>query len=324
MNIYRVIARAIPKALRIRINAFLSYSDIKVDHDNFIGFITLSSVLIGISAGFFFGSIFNRSFWIFFVSVTMLVNAVVYLWLIFMIDKKAALVEEALPDALQLMASNLRAGMTPSKALLLSSRPEFGPLKDEIDVVGRKVTLGKNVGLALTEMARRIRSRRLLRAVELVNSGLDSGGSLAILLEATSSHLREQFLVDKKIKASITMYIIFIFSAAGIITPVLLGLSSFLVEVLHSSLAQVEIPSTIASLPIRPAEGSLSASFLFSYIIIYLVVNSFLASLILGLIKRGRKRDGIQYFIPMALLAVPLFLLSRYAIRSVMQGLFNV
>ena len=323
-NFYRIIARVIPQTLRKRIQTLLSYSDIRVEHENFIGFITLSSILVGTVAGFFLGYSLQRSFWIFFAAFTVLTNAAVYLWLAFMIDKKAALIEESLPDALQLMASNLRAGMTPSKALLLSSRPEFGPLKNEIDIVGRKVTLGKNVGTALIEMAKHVRSRRLFRAVELINSGLDSGGSLATLLEATSSHLREQFLVDKKIKASITMYVIFIFSAAAIITPVLLGLSSFLVEVLHGSLAQIEIPSAaLATLPIKPASSAITIQFLLSYIIIFLVTNCFLASLILGLIKKGRKREGMHYFIPMILLAVPLFLLSRYAIRTALQGLFN-
>ncbi|MBI4153023.1 type II secretion system F family protein [Candidatus Woesearchaeota archaeon] len=322
MSFYRVIAKAMPQAMRARINDLLSYSGIKVDHENFVGFITLSSVLMGLIAGFFLGYSFQKPFWIFFTAFTVITNAVVYLWLAFMIDKKAMLVEEALPDALQLMASNLRAGMTPSKALLLSSRPEFGPLKEEIDAVGKKVTLGKNVGTALMEMAKRVRSRRLLRSVELINSGLDSGGSLASLLEATSNHLREQFLVDKKIKATITMYVIFIFSAAAIITPILLGLSSFLVEVLHGSLAQIEIPAT-ASLPIQPAQGAISIQFLFQYIIIFLLMNCFLASLILGLIRKGRKRDGIRYFIPMALLSIPLFLLSRYAIDAALSGLFN-
>src|SRR3989338_5160403 len=204
-QIYRNIARIIPHKTRDKITEFLRYTSIKVDHQSFIGFVTLCSLLIGLIAGFFVALFFNVPFIAVFLFFTIFTNAVVYVWLALLVDKKAQLVEESLPDALQLMTSNLRTGMTPEKALLLSARPEFGPLKEEIDFVGRKVMLGENIGTALMEMTKRVRSKRLIRSIELINSGLDAGGSLAVLLEATSNDLREQFLVDKKIKASVTM-----------------------------------------------------------------------------------------------------------------------
>jgi len=324
-HIYRTVAKIVPSKLKLKIKMFLSYTTIVADHESFIGFVTAYSLLLGVIAGFFLGTVYSTPFWIFFVSVVIICNVIVYVWLMLLVDTKARLVEDALPDALQLMASNLRSGMTPEKALLLSSRPEFGPLKEEIDTIGRKVALGKNVGLALMEMARRVRSKRLVRAVELINSGLDSGGSLATLLEATSHDLREQFLVDKKIKASVTMYVIFIFSAAAVISPVLFGLSSFLVEIIQASFSQVNIPTTaLASLPIKSAQLSISPAFITSFIIFFQIVNCFMASMILGLISKGKQREGFKYFIVMVVLALPLFFLTRYAIHSVLGGLFNI
>jgi archaeal flagellar protein FlaJ len=323
-KIYRTISLIIPHSIRKRIKNFLSYSSVKVDHDNFIGFVTSTSILLGIIAGFFLGLFFRKPFWIFFLSVMLLTNIVIYLWLIFLVDKKVKHIEKSLPDALQLMASNLRAGMTPDKALLLSARPEFGPLKDEIDIVGRKVTLGKGIGKSLMEMAHRVKSKRLVRAVELINSGLNSGGNLATLLEATSNNLREQILIDKKIKASITMYFIFIFSAAAIIAPILFGLSSFLVEVLGKSFSQVDIPSTVAAtLPIEAKGVSVGDEFLVPFIVIFLTINNFMAAMVLGLIGKGKHREGIKFFIPMILLAIPIFFLARIGIRTVLGGLFN-
>jgi len=324
-HIYRTIAKVVPLKLRKKMKSFLPYSNIKIDSDNFIGFVTLTSILIGLIAGFFLGSFLKKPFWIFFVSFTSVTNIIIYLWLILLVDKKAKLIEEALPDALQLMSSNLKAGMTPDKALLLSSRPEFGPLKEEIDLVGKKITLGKNIGDALMEMAKRVRSKRLLRAIELINSGLNSGGSLATLMEATSNNLREQFLVDKRIKASITMYVIFIFSAAALIAPVLYGLSSFLVEVVGKSFAEVQIPTTAASsLPIQAGQSAITPEFLLMFIIVFLVVNSFMASMLLGLISKGNQREGFRYFIPMIMLAIPIFLIVRVIISSALSGLFTI
>src|SRR3989344_4622439 len=323
-HIYRSFSGLIPYVLKNKIKSFLTYTTITIDPDSFIGFITVYSLLLGLVSGFFLGSFFDISFWIFFPGITLLCNVTVYVWLLLLVDTKARLIEESLPDALQLMASNLRSGMTPEKALLLSSRPEFGPLKDEIDIVGRKVALGKNVGLALMEMARRVRSKRLARSVELLNAGLDSGGSLAILLESTSHDLREQLLVDKKIKASVTMYVIFIFSAAAMISPVLFGLSSFLVEILQSSFSMINIPSTtLTSIPVRSAQISVSANFIIGFIITFITVNCFMASMLLGLLSKGKQREGVKYFMAMIVLAIPIFFISRYAIKYVLGGLFE-
>lgn len=322
--IYKTIAKIIPWKLREKIHQFLYYTNLKVDFDSFIGFVLSSSLLIGLVAGFLLSPLFKQPLWVFFLVVVGIMNGIIYLWLILLVDKKAQLIEEALPDALQLMSSNLRARITNDKALLLSSRSEFGPLKEEIDIVGRKVTLGKSVGGALMEMAKKIRSKKLIRAVELINSGLESGGSLANLLEATSNDLREQALIDKKIKAGITMYAIFIFSASSIVTPVLFGLSSFLVDVLKISLANVIIPeAATTSVPITIYQVNISSEYLFFFIITFLVVNSLMGSMLLGMIGRGKKTEGIKYFIPMVLLAIPLFLLSKYVIKMALSGLFG-
>ena len=303
-------------------------SNIRFNSHEIVGFITSSTFLLGIVAGIFgaifFGKELDKAFWIFFSSFTALSNAIIYLWLVLLIDRRAYLIEKALPDALQLMSSNLRAGSTPDKALLLSSRPEFGPLQDEIEIIGRKVTLGKHIGEALVEMSKKVKSKRLVRAVELINSGLASGGSLATLLQSTADDLKSQALLDKKIKASISMYIIFIFSAASLIAPILFGLSSFLVDVLKIIFSSVEIPSEVASsFPFQIKPIDISAGYLLFFILSFIFANNFMASRLLGLIGKGKEREGIKYFIPMVLLAIPIFLLARLAIKSLLGDLFD-
>ncbi|MBU0470527.1 MAG: type II secretion system F family protein [Nanoarchaeota archaeon] len=323
-HFYRAIASLFPKSLRKKVTQALFYANIDIESHRFFGFVIVFSLLGAGVLGFFLGLLFNRLFWLIFLPSLIILNGIVYLWLILLVDKKARLVEESLPDALKLMASNLRAGMTPDKALLLSSRPEFGPLKDEIDIVGKKVTLGRSIGAALVEMAERVRSKRLGRAVELINSGLESGGSLAVLLEATADNVREQSLIDKKIKAGITMYVIFIFSAASIISPVLFGLSSFLVEVIQKTFSNLELPTTaVSSIPIQISKVSISPTFIISFIVIFLIINNFMAAMLLGLMSKGKQRAGISYFVPMLLLVIPIFFLVRYAIRGLLGGLLG-
>src|SRR3989344_5402125 len=289
-NICRIIGNLVPLRFRSKTAELIRYLQVKYEPEVFIGFVAIVSFIVGLVAG---GICFllEKSFLLFFLITTTVTNAIIYSVTALIVDMRARMIEESLPDALQLMSSNLRSGMTPDKALLFAARPEFGPLKAEIDFVGKNVTLGKSVGTALLEMSMHIRSRKLVRAVELINGGLESGGSLANLLDATAAHLRDAAIVDKKIKAAITMYIIFIFSAAAIITPVLLGLSSVLVEILRSSIAQVDIPSSaVTALPISIGKLQISSEFLRTYILTFLVVNGFLASSLLGLILNGKQR----------------------------------
>lgn len=320
-----MIKKIVSMKTRGKLKSMLATYGSETEPEYFVGMTMILSFLFGVSAGFFLSPLLEISFWIIFVLGVILVNAFVYSWLALVVDKKVAIIEEALPDAMQLIASNLKAGMTPDRALLLSSRPEFGPLKEEIDLVGKKVALGKNIEQALLDMANRIQSKKLIRVVELINSGLSSGGSLATLMETTASHLKSQALIDKKIKANITTYLIFIFSAAALVTPVLLALSSVLVEVLQMNLGAVELPSSsIAAIPIQTVELALSSAFLVRYLIIFIIVNCFMASLLLGLVGKGRQREGIRYYIPMLLLAILIFFLVRQGMNAILKGLFGV
>ena len=67
-------------------------------------------------------------------------------------------IEHIFPDFLQSVSSNLRAGMTVDRAMVLSSRPEFDPLDKEILQVGKDISTGKPVELALKNMSKRINS----------------------------------------------------------------------------------------------------------------------------------------------------------------------
>ncbi|MCA9485884.1 MAG: hypothetical protein KC506_03510, partial [Nanoarchaeota archaeon] len=63
--------------------------------------------------------------------------------------------ENVFPDFISLMSSNLRAGMTIDRALLLSSRKEFAPLDKEILQVGKDILTAKEISVALKDMADR-------------------------------------------------------------------------------------------------------------------------------------------------------------------------
>lgn len=326
---YRLIARTYPKRIVEKYGGLLKYSSIKVDPEKFLGFIISFSFLISLLITFYSALIFkmaflSTSFIMLFLSAFIVPQIMVYFWLILQSDAKARFVEQILPDVLQLMSSNLRAGLTTDKALLLSARPEFGPFQNEINQIGKEITIGKDLGEALLDAGKRINSERLKKTMALIVSGLRAGGELASLLDQTAKNLRKEMIVDSKIRSNVMMYVIFIFVAVCFGAPMLFALSTFLVEVVTQNLQGIEIPEeTSMEFPITFSEINIDIDFILMFSVIFLVTSSVFGGLILGSISKGKEREGIK-FMPL-LLAVSLgtFFAIRFLIRTVLGGFFG-
>jgi archaellum biogenesis protein FlaJ (TadC family) len=323
---YRFLAKFYPKKIRENYINLLEYSAIKIDPRRFIGFTGAFGFLLALTLAFYLGLFFDINPFIFFIVFFFVEQALIYFWLLLRADAKAKFVESILPDVLQLMSSNLRAGLTTDKALLLSARPEFGPFQDEINQVGKEITTGGEIGRALLNMAKHIRSERLNKTVILIVSGLRSGGELASLLDQTARNLRQERIVDSRIRANVMMYVIFIFIAVCFGAPLLFGLSSFLIEVLTEIVSGMDIPTTTATanLPLSFTEISISVNFVIMFAVIFLITSSILGSLILGLISKGKEREGIKFMPVLIAASLLMFFLIRFLIKNAIGGLFTV
>lgn len=322
--VYRLISKAYPKSIYEKYRLLLEYANVKVEPSRFVGFILLAGFLLGWTVAFPSAKLFGWGLFMTFGITFIGFEVFIYTWLALSVEAKAKFMEKVLPDALQLMSSNLRAGMTPERALLLSARPEFGPLTDEINRAGKEVAVGKEMDEALIEITKRVKSDKIEKMMGLIVSGLRSGGELAALLDHTARNLRDQDFVDQKIRSSVRMYVIFIFTAVGIGAPVLYSLSSFLVEVLSNVLGKIEIPKTSAmQLPVTISSVSVSPDFVMKYVIIALCITSILGSMAVGLISKGEEKQGLKYAPLLIAMALGIFFLVRWGISGMMAGLFS-
>jgi flagellar protein FlaJ len=219
--------------------------------------------------------------------------------------------EDVFPDFISLMSSNLRAGMTIDRALLLSSRKEFAPLDKEILQVGKDILTAKEISVALKDMADRIKSEEITKTVQLIISGIKSGGNLSVLLEQTANNMRERIFVKKRASSNVLMYVIFIFFAVAVGAPLLFGLSSVLVEIMTNIFSGVDVESVNVNLPFTLSSISISTTFVFYFSIIFNIMSAIMASLILGLVSKGKERDGLKYTVFLIISAVTVFLVSR-------------
>jgi archaeal flagellar protein FlaJ len=229
--------------------------------------------------------------------------------------------EDVFPDFLQLMASNLRAGMTIDKSMLLSARPEFAPLDQEIFTTGKDITTGRSIEQALYDMGKRIKSEKIEKTIILINSGIRAGGNLAILLEETSVNMREKNFVEKKAASSVGMYVIFIFLAVSMFAPILFSLSTVLVEVLSKILSSIPDTPANTSMPFTMSKVDVSVEFIKYFALSFMVTIDFLASLVLGLVSKGDEKQGLKYFTPILVVSIIVFFVARIFILGLLSDL---
>lgn len=324
---YRLISNIYPKKVKEIFYKLFSHTNIPTDNDRFIGFIASFIILLSLGMGFILGLIYNINFIPVSIISFIVINIIFYFWLILNATKKAEYIEDILPDALFLIASNLRSGFTTDKAILLSARDEFGPFKEELLKVSKEITTGRSLEQSLSEAIERVNSKKLEKTFSLIISGLRSGGRLADLLQETANDLKNQKIMDKKVRASVNMYAIFIFIAVAFGAPLLFGLSSFLVEVLTTTLKSIEIPTTVSgafNLPISIKPGNITPKFVIIFSLINLITISIFGAFMIGLIKKGREKEGILLIPVLLTLSITIFLLVRLLVKITIGSLFLI
>ncbi|MBU0761273.1 MAG: type II secretion system F family protein [Nanoarchaeota archaeon] len=220
--------------------------------------------------------------------------------------------ELSFPDFISLMSSNLRAGMTVDRALIISARKEFAPLDAEILNVGKDILTGREISEALQDMGKRIKSEEIRKTIQLIISGIRSGGNLSVLLEKTSNNMRERIFVNKRAASNVLMYVIFIFFAVAVGAPLLFALSSVLVEIMAEMFAGVSGVDVTVNLPFTITDINISSAFIFYFCISFIIAMCIFASLIIGLVSKGSEREGMKFMVVLVVIALLVFFVSRW------------
>ncbi|MEK6908901.1 MAG: type II secretion system F family protein [Nanoarchaeota archaeon] len=231
-------------------------------------------------------------------------------------SQKIRMMEIVFPDFLQLISSNLKAGITIDKAIVISSRKEFSPLDEQINQFGRDIVTGKPVEIAMKEMSIRINSEKISKTINLIITGMRSGGNLATLLEQTSANLKERQYVEKRAASNIIMYIILILFAVGIGAPILFSLSTVLVSVLTKILGNIPEIQTSVATPFAFTSINLSSAFITYFAVFFIITIDVLGSMVIGLVQKGEEREGLKYAIPLIALSLTMFFLLKIVLAS--------
>lgn len=132
--------------------------------------------------------------------VTMGVGGV-YFWVNGKAKKRMSLLEEQLPDSIDLMVRSLRVGHPFSTAIGIVAKEIPDPLGSEFGVIADEAAYGRDVTESLKAFAERMDSQDLRFLAVAVSIQQQSGGNLAEILDGLSKVIRARFKLFRRVKA---------------------------------------------------------------------------------------------------------------------------
>jgi flagellar protein FlaJ len=317
-----MVYKFMPKNYQEKVKNLLLFSGSSKSPKGFVNYVFSFSFAIGFIMTYFMSIFYSLPFILFvflWIIVFFVMFALFHGFLIIAIDHRTSFVESILPDALQLMAANSRAGYMPSRALMMSARPEFGPLTESIKTAGKEMALGTPVRESLRHIYRNIKSETLERTIKMISEGIRSGGDFASLLEENANGIRRVQIIKKEMKANVLLYIIFIFFAGAICAPILYSLSGFLIQSIGGFGEMANIPeSAMGQVSFISFSGlDITPGFLFLFSLGAILITTVFSGLIIGLIGTGKERAGIKYIPILTILSLLVYFMAGGVISTI-------
>jgi tight adherence protein B len=125
----------------------------------------------------------------------------VYVWVSRKAKKRMDLMDEQLPDAVELMVRSLRVGHPFSSAVGIVAREVADPLGTEFGIIADEAAYGRDVSEALKEFAERMESQDLRFLAVAVTIQQTSGGNLAEILHGLAQVIRARFKLFRRVRA---------------------------------------------------------------------------------------------------------------------------
>ena len=125
----------------------------------------------------------------------------VFVWISGKANKRMALMEEQLPEAVELMVRSLRVGHPFSSAVQIVSKEIADPLGTEMGVIADEAAYGRDMGETLKAMAERLDMQDLRFLAVAVTIQQTSGGNLAEILDGLAKVIRSRFRLFRRVKA---------------------------------------------------------------------------------------------------------------------------
>lgn len=134
------------------------------------------------------------------ISIVIGVGAV-FFWISSKANKRMSMIEEQLPDAVELMVRSLKVGHPFTSAVQIVAKEVQDPLGTEFGVIADEAAYGRDVGEALKDMAERLDMQDMRFLAVAVTIQQQAGGNLAEILAGLAQVIRARFRLFRRVKA---------------------------------------------------------------------------------------------------------------------------
>jgi tight adherence protein B len=172
----------------------LFQADIYTGLHRFLNIVILCAC-VGIMTGWYFRSLFLQ------LALGFGAGCLPFLYLRNRKKRKARLIEQQMPDTMELLARSLRAGHTLTSAVEVAAQEISPPLGTELRLSHEEQRLGLTIAEALEHMSERATSKELRFFVAAINIQHEVGGNLAELMENISALIRGRLNLKAKVRA---------------------------------------------------------------------------------------------------------------------------
>lgn len=125
----------------------------------------------------------------------------VFFWINSKAAKRMTMIEEQLPEAIELMVRSLRVGHPFNSAIQIVATEVADPLGSEMGVISDEVAYGRDVGECLKSMAERLDMQDMRFLAVAVTIQQQSGGNLAEILAGLASVIRSRARLFRRVNA---------------------------------------------------------------------------------------------------------------------------
>ena len=318
-----------PVRMRLQAEKMLTYAGISESSENWLGKLSANSVALGAAgliAAFLVPAkmlpypplVMGLAAFVLLVVIGALFTLVL---LYYEIHSRTKEIEKFLPDYLELIASNLSAGVSPFDSFREAARPEFGPLYAEVIYVSAKMQGEGSFTMVFRDLSTRVPSKILSRVITVFEKGVRSGSKLSNLLKAIADELRSSREMEETLISSVKSNVIFLAFLLVFVAPFLLAISGQFVrtfKTLDLGTSGGSDPNMLGlEIGGNPYIKTLDLNGIFMGL---LTAASIATSALIGLLLDDDPVMGLKYLLPIVIGAVGVFMFSSNAMKSMLGG----
>ncbi|MFT4326403.1 MAG: type II secretion system F family protein [Candidatus Woesearchaeota archaeon] len=260
--------------------------------------------------------------------LVIILGIIVYLFLLFAVhlvfflikEKRKTFVENVLPDALFMIASNMKSGETPFHAVKSSIRPEFGPLAEAFDLAITRSLGSTSFSDSLLQVGDTIDSEILQRSMKLFSTAIRSGSRVSMLLEDIANDVISRQTLKKEMVTNTKTNSMFIIFMVVIAAPFLMSISIFFSESMGSFRGDAGTGGE--SVGGLGGGDTVSSEFLTLYAYAFLFLTGIMASYFSATMVEGDGRNGLKKAPLIIAASYGVFFMSQYLINTMLGGMF--